>query len=166
MDHCKLLTVSHKGKHYSYIQDVLNEITGDVPPFIVEPPPLWFRSSLNSRLWDPYHYQRPTLLLWDPVSQRTLQNGLVTRPRCDVAGVCLWPAHWKDGRNERNAPRLLFSHNGVTYLVSRVYRCRNGHEIVAHDNSILQSFPSKEQLPFLLNSTGMKIEQIECLIEQ
>ncbi|KAJ7373400.1 hypothetical protein OS493_012993 [Desmophyllum pertusum] len=176
--HC----VSHKEKHYRYIQDVLNEVTGDVPPFIVQPPPLWFRSNLN-RLPDPYHYLRPTLLLWDPVSQRTLQNGLVTCPRCDVADICLRPAHWKDGRNERNAPRLLFARNGVTYLVSRVYRCCNGHEIVAHDDSILKRFPSKEQLPFLLShvcgitrdlykdvvlysSTGMKIEQIECLIAQ
>ena len=179
--------VSHKEKHYRYIQDVLKEVAGAIPPFTVEPPPLWFRSSfqssLNSNLPDPYHYLRPTLILWDPVSQRTLQNGLVICRRCDVAGICLRPTQWKDGRNERNVPRLLFARNGITYLVSRVYRCCNGHEIVAHDNSILRSFPSKEQLPFLLShisgitrdfyndivlysSTGMKIEQIEGLIAQ
>jgi len=181
--HC----VSHKEKHYRYILDVLKEVTGAIPPFTVEPPPLWFRSSfqssLNSHLPEPYHHLRPTLILWDPVSQRTLQNRLVICPRCDVAGVFLRPTHWKDGRNERNVPRLLFACNGVTYLVSKVYRCCNGHEIVAHYNSILQSFPSKEQLPFLLShisgitkdlhddivlysTTGMKIEQIECLIAQ
>lgn len=175
--------VSHKEEHYSYIQDVLKEVAGDIPPFIVEPPPLWFGSSLNSRFGDPYGYLRPTLFLWDPVSQQTLQNGPLTCPRCDVAGACLLPAYWKDGRNEINAPRLLFPRNGITYLVSRVYRCRTGHEIVAHDNSILQCFPCQEQLPSLLShvsgitrdlyknivlysSTGMKIEQIECLIGQ
>ena len=175
--------VSQKEKHYRYIQDVLNEVAGDVPPFVVEAPPLWFRSSPSFRLPDPYHYLRPSVILWDPISQRTLQNGIVNCPRCDLPDVCLRPVHWKDGRNERNAPRLLFARNGVTYLVSRVYRCCNGHEVVAHDNSILQSFPCKEHLPFLLShvsgitrdlykdiilysSTGMKIEQIECLIAQ
>ena len=174
--------ISHKEKHYRYIQDVLNKVAADVPPIIVEPPPVWFRSGLGF-IQDPYHYLRPTLILWDPVSHRTLQNGIFHCPRCDVADVCLRPAHWKDGGNERNAPRLLFTRNGVTYLVSRVYRCCNGHEIVAHDNAILQSFPCKEHLPFLLShisgitrelykdvvlysSTGMKIEQIECLLAQ
>lgn len=131
--------ISHKEKQYRYIQDVLNKVAADVPPIIVEPLPVWFRLGLSSCLQDPYHFLRPTLILWDPVSQRTLQNGIFHCPRCDVADVCLRPAHWKDGQNEKNAPRLLFARNGVTYLVSRVYRCCNGHEIVAHDNAILHA---------------------------
>ena len=73
--------VSHKEKHYRYIQDVLKEVAGAIPPFTVEPPPLWFRSSfqssLNSNLPDTYHYLRTTLILWDPVSQQTLLRAFV-----------------------------------------------------------------------------------------
>lgn len=36
-------------------------------------------------------------------------------------------------------------------MVSRVYKCKNGHEIVAHDDSILGLFPYKEGLPLLLS---------------
>ena len=66
-------------------------------------------------------------------------------------------------------------------MVSRVYRCKNGHEIVAHDDSSLGLFPHKEHLPFLLchirgitqelyktivlwSNAGLKVEQIESLI--
>lgn len=72
---------------------------------------------------------------------------------------------------------------GVTYLVGRVYICKNGHVIVAHDDSILNLFPCKERLPFLLShvkgttqelhktimlwsNAGLKIEQIETLIAE
>lgn len=51
--------ISHKEKHYRYIQDVLNKVAADVPPIIVEPPPVWFRSGLGF-IQDPYHYLRPT----------------------------------------------------------------------------------------------------------
>lgn len=141
----------HKEKHYGYIKHVLNQQSGDVPPVVVEPPCLiWFQatSTSNPVSPDPYYFLRPTLILWDPISQCTLNNGHVKCPRCAGVDVFLRVTHWKDGRNERNAPRLLFAQNGVTYLVSRVYRCSNGHEIIAHDESILQLFPCKEQLPY------------------
>ena len=68
-------------------------------------------------------------------------------------------------------------------MVSRVYSCKNEHVIVAHDDSILNHFPSKERLPFLLShikgitqelyktivlwsNAGLKIEQIETLIAE
>ena len=68
-------------------------------------------------------------------------------------------------------------------MVSRVYSCKNGHVIEAHDDSILDLFPCKERLPFLLthikrttqelykpivlwSNAGLKIEQIETLIAE
>ena len=143
---------------------------------MVEPPPLWFRSSPSPL--DPFHFLRPRLILWDPISQRTLSGGIIACPRCCDDETFLRPAHWKDGRNGHNAPRLLFTGGGVTYLVSRVYSCKNGHVIVAHGDSILNLFPCKERLPFLLShikgitqelyktivlwsNAGLKIAQIE-----
>ena len=148
---------------------------------MVEPPPLWFRLCSSQRAPDPFHFIRPRLILWDPICQRSLSGGIVRCPRCSGDEIFLRPTHWKAGRNDYNSPRLLFTGRGVTYLVSRVYRCKNGHEIVAHDDSILGLFPYKERLPFLLShvkgitqelyktivlwsNAGLKIEQIESLI--
>lgn len=68
-------------------------------------------------------------------------------------------------------------------MLSRVYRCKNGYEIVAHDDWILRLFPCKERLPFLLShvkvitqklyktivlwsNAGLKVQQIETLIAE
>lgn len=42
------------------------------------------------------------------------------------------------------------------YLVSAVYSCENGHKVLAHDENVLNLFPSPSMIPFvLLRRTGM-----------
>ena len=101
-----------------YIQDVLNEVAGDVLPLVVEAPLLWFQSSSSSRLPDPCHYLRPSVILWDPISQWTVQNGIVNCPECDLPDICLRPVHWQDGQNERNANTTCYGKNSVKYLAA------------------------------------------------
>ena len=76
--------VSHKKEHYNYIQEVANQHSSGVPPFVVEPPPLWFRSSPSPP--DPFHFLRSRLILWDPICQGTLSGGIIAciSPTCSL----------------------------------------------------------------------------------
>ena len=62
--------VSVKKESYNYKQEVVNQYSTGVPPFVVEPPPLWFRLCSSQRAPDPFHFIRPRLILWDPICQR------------------------------------------------------------------------------------------------
>ena len=70
--------VSVKKESYNYKQEVVNQYSTGVPPFVVEPPPLWFRLCSSQRAPDPFHFIRPRLILWDPICQRTLNSDQLT----------------------------------------------------------------------------------------
>lgn len=108
--------ISHKMEHYNYIPEVVNQHSSGVPPFVVDLPPLWFRSSPSPS--DPFHFLRPRLILWDPICQRTFSGGTIAIPLCCDDETFLRPAHWKDGRNGHNAPRLCLQEEELlTWLV-------------------------------------------------
>lgn len=89
-------------------------------------------------------YVHPRVIIWDPLQQQQhcFKNGF----RCPhyehgrVSSI-LTPFKWKDGKSERDLPRQMYCVNGPVLLVSRVYRCAQGHEIAGHDPRVLDNIP-------------------------
>ena len=63
--------------------------------------------------------------------------------------------YWNDGTCAKRKPGVLHDFHNIVYLVSAVYICPNKHSLLAHDEIILQCFPIKSVIPFvLLHKTG------------
>ena len=91
----------------------------------------------------------PDFLLWDPLTQHQLQ---LTCPRCLMLGESnsLYATRWKDGKSSHDEPRRIYGIQREVFLVSRVYRCRKGHQTLAHDPWTLEIISSHTQVPFVL----------------
>lgn len=151
-------------------------------PFIVEP-----TRHLNpdsTRKPNVKDYTLPKIILWDPLNQLYCFRGNMFCPHddhCEGRSV-LYPLKWKDGRTDRDMPRQLYGTNGPVLLVSRVYRCSLGHEIVGHDARLLESIPPGDEtfylshkmgitsdlcsLVFSLASSGQTFNEIEIFLAQ
>lgn len=85
-----------------------------------------------------------------------------------LSKVVLSSLRWQDGNSERTQPRKILSSRSVVLLVSRVYRCSHGHEIIGHDPGIISSI-SSWLVPFhLWHKTGVMkelVEEISLLID-
>lgn len=100
------------------------------------------------------NFYLPAVLLWNPI---------VTHPhfaiqrlnKCHHCGLPMHEVHWNDGSSSSTQPRILHGIGNVVYLVTAVYSCDNNHRILAHDETLLQCFPSQTLIPFvLLHRTG------------
>ena len=93
--------------------------------------------------------QVPDILIWDPVTQHKIT---LTCPHClhSSNGNSLYATRWKDGKASYDEPRKLFCIQREVLLVSRVYRCKSGHQILAHDPWILKTISSSTHVPFVL----------------
>lgn len=77
---------------------------------------------------DPTHV--PDIILWDPMTQYKLE---LTCPHCSKIDICI---------------------QRPVVLVSRVYRCTAGHQVLAHDPWLLQIISSSTEVP-LSSSIGV-----------
>lgn len=93
----------------------------------------------------------PDILLWDPLTY--FPEVILFCPSCLEKNVQehLHPIRCKDGSNDYDHPWLLFGLRNDTLLVGRVYLCRNKHQILSHDQSVLS------QVKDSLNVTVNKI---------
>ena len=91
----------------------------------------------------------PDFLLWDTLTKHQLE---LTCPRCIMLGESnsLYATRWKDGKTSYDEPRRLFCIQREVFLVSRIYRCRIGHQTLAHDPWTLKTISSYIQVPFVL----------------
>ena len=91
----------------------------------------------------------PDFLVWDPLTQYQLK---LTCPRCLMLGESnlLYATRWKDGKASHDDPRRIYCIQREVFLVSRIYRCRNGHQTLAHDSWTLKTISSHTQIPFVL----------------
>ena len=89
---------------------------------------------------DPIEFLCPDILLWSPLD--IFPN--LCCPVCADALVRteLSPLRWQVGNSERTQPRKILSSKSIVLLVSHVYKCSQGHEVIAHDPGILSSIPS------------------------
>ena len=98
-------------------------------------------------------YLLPPVIVWDPLLQ--FPNIFCHQFYCskDSHSTCcvpLIPKRWKNGLSEKDAPRKLYGKNCTVLLVSRVYVCCKGHEIIAHDPCIVDKIVP-ENVPFYLS---------------
>jgi hypothetical protein len=91
----------------------------------------------------------------------------MTRPVCPVCAEgavhssLLAPIGWLDGSSDNAQPRKIHDSHGITLLVSRVYRCSYGHDILGHDPLILKNLP-QPMIPFLLwHKTGVMKQLVD-----
>ena len=130
-------------------------------------------------------YVYPKVIIWDPLQQQQhcFKEGF-TCPHYEHGHLRsqLSPCKWKDGRRERDMPRQIYCINGPVLIVSRVYRCTQGHEIAGHDPRLLDSIPSGDikfhlshksgftselcSLVFALASGGQALNEIELFLAQ
>ena len=101
---------------------------------------------------DPMNHLIPPILLWTPTEQfpSLFPNGILC-PVCEENRSQLQMYGWKDGSGgSRNEPRKIHGICSVILLVSRVYKCKKGHEISACNPKILVCHPVPELIPFQL----------------
>ena len=80
------------------------------------------------------------LILWSPFEQHPVS---MLCPKCEPQVQCdsqLNAIDWCDGHSMHRQPRLIHCVHTNILLVSRVYRCKNGHEVLGHHPSIIARF--------------------------
>ena len=99
-----------------------------------------------------YQVCLPTVLLWHPLQllqQLLLSNAWEACP-IDNCGSKMTLSRWNTGRIDGHLPRLIHDINNVVVLVPAIYKCGNGHEVLATDPRIFLLFPEEEYIPFIL----------------
>ena len=75
------------------------------------------------------------------------------------------PIRWKDGRTINDQPRFLYGLSNNLLLVSRIYLCKNKHQILSHDDRILSQIDDQFLPPFVLfYKTGVTRELFNFFI--
>ena len=92
----------------------------------------------------------PDIILWDPMS--FFPGRVILCPTCDEQGVKedLHPIRWIDGRKTYEQLRLICGLRNDVLLVSRVYLCKNKHQIISHDSGVLTQIKDDFPPPFIL----------------
>ena len=107
------------------------------------------------------------VIMWSPVEQ--YPNLTHVCPKCSEDTFCessqsLTPIAWTSGCNPKFSPRLIHDVNCNVLLLSRVYKCNNGHEIYGHHRYFVEHEETKSRVPFLLwHSTGFTVSFIDHL---
>ena len=103
----------------------------------------------------------PSAIIWDPylMYPSLFPPGSI---KCSHCGELMFKGYWNDGSTVSKQPRIIHGIDSVVVLVSAEYVCENRHKIVAHDEAVLQMFPSQELIPFvLLHRTGFTRELVD-----
>lgn len=112
----------------------------------------------------------PDVILWDPLIQfPEYFPKQLNCPRCqenqNASRLQLKESGWKDARSRRHSPRSIYGTDGKVLVVSREYSCRKGHEIAAHDPTIVNMLPVKTIIPFVFtHKSGMTTELLNYLM--
>ena len=83
----------------------------------------------------PSDYLIKDVVLWDPVN--AFSDRIFYCQSCHLGVNTLTPTRWKDGSKTYDAPRQLYGLHHHALLVSRVYICQENHQILAHDQGLL-----------------------------
>ena len=110
------------------------------------------------------HYFLPDVLLWDPFQQySSLFKNAFLCPE-DGCNTLMHFLTWQDGSKERYRPRTLYGLNGIVLLVGQIFRCSHGHLITNYDPRLLNIFPDRSCLPFmLLHKCGLTLELVNYI---
>lgn len=107
------------------------------------------------------HFNLPAVLLWNPkITHPTFVQHVLSK--CQSCGSTMHEGYWNDGSSYSTQPRSLHDVGNVVLLVSAVYICENHHKTLAHDERVLQCFPSQTLIPFvLLHRSGFTRELVD-----
>jgi hypothetical protein len=112
-------------------------------PSIVE-----IQRPIPTQTWSTTLYFSLPFMLFDPLNQFPIyfSNGKIFCPMCLRDGIhtstIIDSGQWKNGNSERVQPRLIYNVGGPFMLVSKLYKCENGHrEVVACDPDITKQIP-------------------------
>lgn len=100
----------------------------------------------------------PSVIIWNPyiIYPHIFPPGSI---KCFHCGMSMHEGYWNDGSSTDKQPRILHGIENTVILVSAVYVCDNRHKLLAHDEIVLDKFPSKNMIPFLLlHRTGFTRE--------
>ena len=94
----------------------------------------------------------PHVLLWNPLIQfrSVIQNLHCPHERCCHYVSGDHALIWNTGEHAGHCPRLLHDLNHVVLLVSVIYNCPVGHQLIGTDPRILSHIPEQEFIPFIL----------------
>ena len=124
-----------------------------------------------SHQWRPEceKYNLLPYILFHPLTQFTFltADAPFKCPICERDGTTstlMTTDNWRDGHNSRNLPRMIYGMNSPVLLVSKIYKCNNGHnEIPANDPSIVRRIPDC-YLPFMLmHKSGLTVELLQFI---
>ena len=95
-------------------------------------------------------FQQPDLIIWDPLVTGLLES--LWCPNCIDNGQneVLKLTRWKDGKTACDQPRRLYGLSNDALLVSCVYVCCKGHQIIAHDPFVIGQLRNSAMVPFIL----------------
>ena len=104
----------------------------------------------------------PDILFWDPTFY--FPGVTLLCPSCEDQGLFeeVHPIRWKDGSRTYDQPRHLYGLRNDVLLVSRVYLCRNKHQILSHDPGIITQIKAEFLPPIVLcNKVGVTREMFQ-----
>ena len=106
-------------------------------------------------------YFLPAVIIWNPYAAypSIFPPGSIL---CNVCGGMTRLSYWNDGSSSSTQPRTLHDMHNVVLLVSAVHTCDSSHKLLAHDESVLQCFPTCRMIPFiLLLKTGFTSDLVD-----
>ena len=106
---------------------------------------------LRTRLGDSCEaFLVPDILFWDP--KFYFPGVTFLCPPCEEQWLFeqLHSIRWKDGSRTYDQPRHLYGLRNDVPLVSRVYLCRNKHQILIHDSGVIAQIKGEFLPPFVL----------------
>lgn len=97
------------------------------------------------------------LIIWDPML--LFPRLPLNCPTCSTSERLKATTRWKDGEKQHDLPRKIYGLKNDVLVVSRVYSCRYGHQIIAHDPDILSQLKGLLTPGFILfHKGGITIE--------
>ena len=141
----------------SYFESLVEafRVKNDAIPEAI-PPPIPLELDNSDRPPSSQSYLLPPVIIWDPAIQLSCFEEGIPCPHdshqneeCFLQLNKQWKP-FKTGKGGKELPRPLHGSEGVTFLVSRVYSCKRGHKIIAHDARIIEMIPDSSEVPFIL----------------
>ena len=119
----------------------------------------------------PAHTANPTAFLLPPVLPWSPQEAYNCPLMCPVCTndqrTPLVADAWGLGQsNVQYNPRFLHGVNSPTLLISRVYKCQNGHIVPAHSPGVLKQIPLYISVPFRLSHRSGFTRDLEDFLRQ
>ena len=151
--------------HPYVVQVIAHHKECTLSPMILNPLAILQPAAETNSVIEAHQFFIPDVIIWDPIHQfpSLFKDISCLEDGCDR--VIKFKA-WQDGSSMRYNPRCLYGIHGCVLLVCPIYCCARGHTITACDPRMLQHFPEREIIPFILLHKCGVTRQLQRLIFQ